>query len=391
MSTTILNLETSSYSYIDHFENSVKTAVFTLASYLTDPICKAHELYRRCAIVQPLNPNSWQITNVARKALLLLGACYCFLPGVLFTTFPGLFYRFCAANLQSKPYIYWKGNASSYQKKPESFTVLSWNICAVGAGYAITDGGVMPWPFRIDSIAKKISQTDADAVCLSEVFDIKTASQLYDQLKDQYAHFYVHIGPRTLGVSSGLFVASKYNIQNPSFTPFPKEMLMGRTKNSEKGVFSFELGNFATIFTTHLQHSEEPAFPTQEAMESRRQEMALIIEKVNRVKNRAIIVTGDLNMEEAEFKNAPWASDFNKGEMVDQDPSWGGDEFCAKLVKKKVSGPLNLDHTLMKKGSAQAINTCLIKTSFDGKRFKEEALSDHAGLLSRITLLSKSV
>ena len=68
--------------------------------------------------------------------------------------------------------------------------------------------------------------------------------------------------------------------------------------------------------------------------------------------------------------------------------SWDGDEFCAKLVRdKKVSGPLNLDHTLIKKGTAKKIETILVETGYDAKQLKKEALSDHKGLLSRITLL----
>jgi endonuclease/exonuclease/phosphatase family metal-dependent hydrolase len=367
------------------FETPIKTATFTAASYLTDPACKVHELFRRLFIVQALYPTSWQVTNLARKAgISLLGVGYVVLSplGLL-----GIFFRAVAANLQTEPYIHWKGNLAPLQKRPGSFSLLSWNVGCVGAGYVITDAGLMPWPFRINAIADKIQKEDADVVCLYEVFDIKTAQQLYDKMKNQYAHFYFHVGPRATGLSSGFFIASKYDIQSPSFTPFPKEMLVGRTKNAEKGVFSFDLGHFATIFTTHLQQSEEPAHETPEEIKARREEMEFLMKKVDTVKNRAVIVTGDLNMRDNEYKDYSWSKDFDKGDVVDKEPSWGGDQFCASLVKKKVSGPLNLDHTMIKKGTAQAVKTCHVKTGFDGTQFRRKALSDHVGLRSEITLL----
>jgi len=78
-------------------------------------------------------------------------------------------------------------------------------------------GGVLPWELRIDGIVEQIKTQDPDVVCLQEVFDETAATALYEKLRDQYRHFYINIGPRnfglhesSLGISSGLFVASKY-------------------------------------------------------------------------------------------------------------------------------------------------------------------------------------
>src|SRR5207302_2011714 len=120
--------------------------------------------------------------------------------------------------------------------------LLSWNICCTGAGFSISDGGVVPWKERIDEIAAKIVQTNADLNCLYETIDVQSAFYLYDKLKGQgYRHFYFNMGPRAIGPASGMFVSSKYQIKNPEFTPFSVDTLVGRTKAISKGVFTFDL------------------------------------------------------------------------------------------------------------------------------------------------------
>jgi hypothetical protein len=66
--------------------------------------------------------------------------------------------------------------------------------------------------------------------------------------------------------------------------------------------------------------------------------------------------------------------------------TWGGDGYCASLMGKKASNPLNLDHTMVVKGTAEGIYTYLVPTGFDGNVFNQDALSDHHGLFSTITL-----
>jgi hypothetical protein len=128
---------------------------------------------------------------------------------------------------------------------------------------------VTPSSFRLDEIIKKL---DADVNCLYEVFDVITASYLSKELKKKgYSHFYYNIGANALGVSSGLFVASRYAIADPQFTPFSKTTLAGRTKFANKGVFAFSLiekkgakrKTLARIHATHLSHSEKPDSPTK--------------------------------------------------------------------------------------------------------------------------------
>jgi hypothetical protein len=245
----------------------------------------------------------------------------------------------------------------------------------------------MPPGFQTEKNWNKVIEVNADVVCTYEVFDFNVAWDAYQRLKEQgYRHFYFNIGPRTLGVGAGIFVASKYRVNTPQFTPYPQESLVGRTKNANKGIFSFNVEsrsqNFARVFATHAQHSELPQFPTQEEIAARKMQMEIMAAQATKVEGLCAVLTGDFNLDEQEFATFPWRENYDRGQFPPE-PSWGGDGFSARLVGKPASGPLNLDYTMVSKGKAR-ITTTYIETGFDGEVFKEEALSDHKGLFSRI-------
>jgi endonuclease/exonuclease/phosphatase family metal-dependent hydrolase len=373
------------------FRDRIASVAFQVASYLTDPVCKAHESWRRVQIIDSLNPTSAKVVKVATQFFLCLAIASCALLAV-FTTVPGIVLRHLAAKVQSTPYLYFT-NAASGKVLPNdhAFTLLSWNICGTSAGHVFSDGGLYPWVTRIDAIIDKMVASDADVNCLYEVFDVKAATYITQRLKQHgYQHFYYNIGPRAVGVNSGILVASKYIVKAPEFTPYPEDALVGRTKYTSKGVFAFDLASegksFARIFATHLQHSEEPAFATSEEIEARRKQMQIIIDKMNGIRDRCVVLTGDLNLDDKEKDKSFWRGRFSEETLYySSEKTWGGDEFSVKLVgDKRVSEALNLDHTLLLKGSGRALETFLISTGFDLAVLDPKALSDHAGLYSTI-------
>ncbi len=370
--------------------NRIAWVLARTASYLTSPIAKAHELFRRVHLVDTLNQHQSKIVNFARKAFLTVVVAVVGFVGVIPAGL-GICLRAFQKVVQPENFFHFAGPEEKILGADLTFTLLSWNVCCIGGGYSVSDGGVMPRGDRVDSILEKVNLQNADVNCFYEIFDINTATYFQEKLKPSgYSHFYFHFGPKAVGATSGMFIASKYRIENPEFTPFTQEMLTGRTKKCSKGVFAFDLisaeRSFATIFTTHLQHSEEPAFPTEDETLARARAMELIVDKVQRAQNRCVIVTGDLNLGDEEYEASDWKNLFEKGDHFDK-KTWGGDGFCASLVGKRRSPPINLDYTMASVGSVSELYTELLDTGFDGEFFREEALSDHHGLLSRITLL----
>jgi hypothetical protein len=380
------------------WQSWIKESSIVAASYLTDPVCMMHISFRQSSTVDDLNPDSYRVANWARKSFYWGKAGFC--AGLAIASLPGMAIRYAVCRLQKEPYTHRRGGAPEKITHNGQFTQFAANVACNSSGHSITDAGVVPWPYRIEALARKILRQNADVVTLYEVFDPEAAYSLFEKMKGEYAHFYFNMGPRVIGVNSGIFVASKYAIKNPKFIPFPKDMLVDRTKNAEKGIFSCDLecANriFATIITSHLQHSEEPAHATPDESRARWREMNMIMDEVHQTaQDRAVILVGDLNIDDLEYETyLPWISEFTKNHNFKGKFTWGGDGWCKKLVGGQRSGPLNLDHCLLVKGTAQNIATDLVTSAgddnieFDGDKFQAGPLSDHNWLLSRITLRS---
>lgn len=358
---------------------------FTAASHLTTPVCKARELYVRLKHTDSLDPTTDRVVQWANKFWLFTQMATCGIAAV-FTTLPGIALRALGNLISEHPFTYKRGEADEILFRGNTFTMLSWNICCVPAGYSITDGGVTPWPERIHLVTQAIREQDADVVCLYEIMDFDAGSRLFEELKDQYAHFYFNIGAQALGPSSGIFVASKYPVTDPQFTRFPVETLVGRTKHAAKGVFSFNIPN-VRIFATHTQHSEEPARPTGEEKLGRAAQLGLIAQEMRLVEvGKTAILTGDFNLDSEEYEQSEWKEHFEGVVHFEDPPTWGGDGFCAALEGKSISPPRNLDYTVFLKGSASRIDTKQLQTGYDQNAYKNDALSDHNGLFSTVTL-----
>ena len=365
---------------------SIESYLYWTASKCTDPVCYVHETIWRYRLIdslpknsRPLSSNFSMITSPSKTFLSIPGAAV------------GTVFRWIAAALQDEPYIYTKSKKED-KLLPEKKQIshLLWNICCVGAGYSITEGGVVPWKERIDRIAEQIIETDADVNSIYETFDIDSAFYLSEKLSSKGYHCFYNIGPNIVGTSSGIFVASKYKVVNAKFTPFSKDTLLGRTKNCKKGVFQFDLTSdgktFAPVLSTHLQHSEKPEFPTNEEVLSREKQMQAMLEITKKLPPHCILVNGDLNLDDREFENSSWKDLFEKGKIHGTEKTWGGDAFCASLMNKEASKPLNLDHAMIIKGSARSISSKIISSKFDGTTFKKEALSDHNRVLTIIEI-----
>jgi hypothetical protein len=245
---------------------------------------------------------------------------------------------------------------------------------------------------------RKIKALNPDIVCLYEIPDICDAGYISSELSE-YPFIIPVAGVRAIGPSSMMYVASKYEIVRDSieFVPFVKGTeLTGRAKHSEKGLLSFDIKSrgmkapFATVISTHLQHSEIPAKPEDGDRKARSAQMHKIAKQIQKKveQNGAVIFTGDFNQEEEEL-NA--FLDQHQIHWLLRDPSvqgkstWGGDKWCAELMGKPSSCPLVLDYTLIA-GKAKAISTRVIGTGYSGLEFRPAATSDHDLLFSTITV-----
>ena len=178
-------------------------------------------------------------------------------------------------------------------------TVLNWNVCALDHQLSLLFGGVVPWQDRIEKIAKQIVKLAPDVICLQEMFAPEASQVLVRKLRSSYAHFYVQMGPHpagfsleTLGIPSGLFVASKYPLSHPCFVPYGA----GRSPAYRSyGVFSAELSSegrkIGKLITTHLQPGSTEADQNYRSLQ-----MKLIHEMTHQA-SCPVFLCGDFNIE----------------------------------------------------------------------------------------------
>ncbi len=372
-----------------------KATVLKLASYLTDPVCKVRESFYTFYILDKI------CTTTAQKVMKIVTLVLALIVYTVLTPFTaplGIVLRGLVATFESKPFIYWK-RAGEGKKLDTEIAVLLHNVCWMPAGYSITDGQVVPPSHkqRMQDTVNKIKSLNPDIVCLCEVPDILDASELSHKLPD-YPFVIPVAGVRAVGPSSMLFVASKYEIAEDSieFIPFAKGTeLTGRAKHSEKGFLSFDLKEKeVTVISTHLQHSEIPAKPQQDAALDEPKARALQMQRIARKirekveQGKKVIFMGDLNQDEDELKaflKEHQVEFLKRDKNVEKVPTWDGDKWCAELMGKQASGPMVLDYTFVA-GENVDITTEVLPVGYSGTEFKPDALSDHKMLLSTITV-----
>lgn len=343
---------------VSSLRNQAAKLCFGSASFLTDPICLGHRTLWEGRITNS-NP--------------CLKMCHAILfPFSVMGAFSGLILRTMGVFLQTTPFTHERVKECP-QFSLKKLKLFTWNVVGLESGHVYTCAGVTPFSCRVDAVARKIIEQNADVVCLSEMMDWSASRSMIARLKEGgYKDFYYNIGPCST-VPSDLFVASKYKLANPRFTPFQNRW--GLPGNRHTGVFDFQIGQ-AHLFTTHLEPSHETSFPKELEKKTRASQWNCIEALANKVQG-CVVVTGDLNCQPNEFENI--CKGFKRQYLG---VTWDGDNFSASLTGQRVSTPCQLDWTLVRKGS---VRTKLIPTGFDRVHLKQEALSDHKGLLSTIS------
>lgn len=368
----------------------VKDAAYFFGSLCFEPHCKVREYGVRMQLIDHLDPDDEGCKNITEKALYALGMAALGTVGLV--TVPlGATLRYLLSTFEEIPYTYYEAtHVSPSPVNPNSCSLLSWNICGVSAGYAISDGGVMPIDFRIDRVVHEIGKLGADVNCLYEVFDVITAHQLCKGLeKYGYRYFCYNIGPRSIGVSSGIFVCSRRPIGDLDFHTFMDAA--GRAKFSRKGAFSFTVGNQVRICATHLNHSEMPNYPEEEEMTARSHQLDKI-QSIMDVYSKSLpqIVTGDYNMDDEEFFKHPFSKEFRLGNFkLKGKKTWGGDAACSRIFYGKQASPAcNLDFTVGR--YVENLKTRIgFDTFFNPHQIDANAISDHSPLYSTFSLADK--
>ncbi len=309
------------------------------------------------------------------------------------------------SNKERKPFIYKQsGLAATAVNDEKELSILTLNTCFIPDDFPYLYGGAtLPWQDRVKPLAKQVIKTKADVVCLQEVFSEDAFHALYDELKGEYSYFYGLIGPRFLGLSfqsvgmpSGLFVASKYPIENPEFTLFEE-----RGFPMNQGFFDFVVKKNANvsghIYVTHMQSLDEEKFVTVRAEQCRQ-----VIEKMEKdagkeKKSIPFFLCGDLNVPvgsqelSEELLTSHFYNDYIQYPMpIDEKNSTCTYYFTNYLLSEskdpqKINPQFQiLDYALLWKPLEEKFQMNTVRVSMNDLNKPNSAISDHHGLLSTI-------
>ncbi len=305
-----------------------------------------------------------------------------------------------AQEVEKANYDYLSG-AAEQVKAPEEIKVLQWNVCL--AGFASKGaGGVENTSERLDGIIQAIEKEDSDIVILQEVYENDAAKQIFEKLKDKYAHIYMEIGSEAqsfLGKAmakinpfykSGLMVLSRFEVKNPKFTSFTD--IEGSQQSVNKGVFiwDFFLNNKkVSMAATHLNPSDDDKSPTQEEQTVRKLEIERIRKLLEERKAKYTYLFGDMNID----KNKDEFSSFSQNAFSLLNRK-GSDRptnaaYALKTGDERKDYLLNIDYPLELNKSffSPSADYRILSTGFN----QQEVLSDHQPTVTSITLSRRSI
>ena len=368
------------HSDLTAFRNRAAYGFFEAASLFTDPVCGAHRRVREFQLAEDLYPGKepWEY-SLMRLSLFVQSSLLAVI-GIT-TGLPGIGFRRAGTALLSEPFVHRQHLLEMPKLESKRFSLFFGNVAALESGHVYTNACVAPFSERVERIAKVVEEKKVDIACFCELMDFSGCQSLEQALlKRGFKEFYYAIGANSF-VSSGLFVASKYKIANPLFTPFPADS--GRSSFTNKGVFSFDVigkkeGCVARVHLTHPQHSEESAYPTPRELSIRKEQFDCIETVVEKSGPECQVVIGDFNREAKELQEAKWKLQWDEGKLH-KVPTWDGDDQCAKWTQQRASSPQRLDIAMVRKGTGK-IKTEIIPVGYDPRQYLSTALSDHKWL-----------
>lgn len=289
-------------------------------------------------------------------------------------------------DLPSAPFEVREGKVAA-RTNCDKLSVLTYNVCGLFDETPLIFGGVLPWKQRIERIVQTIESSEADVVCLQEVFDEELEEALYERLKEKYASFYTMIAPRylgfkpsTYGVRSGLMVFSKFPVDNARF-----DTISAENPYVNRGLFSFDVAGKVRIATTHLA-----AFRTPKLIKKRLEQITTVTELLQSMgEKKPVLLCGDLNIamtsgEPAEqFINEKYKTNYYAETVTQENCTYC--DFTNFHWKENFRPKYTiLDYILhLKKTPAVDITTKRINTW--GQLPPFDAASDHMGLLAHVS------
>lgn len=178
------------------------------------------------------------------------------------------------------------------QNDKDSMKLMTYNVGA-GPAFMCAANGLREPLQRVDGVVDKICKSNADVVCLQEVFDEEFAEALIKKLQSKKYKYFVYRAGKTGSfwqLNSGLMIASKTLITQPEFYQFKNGV--GEDSLAKKGLLKTTIKGI-NVFNTHLQAGGHNPKATAR-INAHTKQMEAIKQKIT-LSNKAVIA-GDFNI-----------------------------------------------------------------------------------------------
>lgn len=352
-----------------------------LSSKCAEPACFASWIYYR--LVTPLDPQKFdncttKIAEVAYRVILatsaLIAITTLILPlGIITLGIMSKVLRAIGFSLQKSNYTHLKGNLPE-KTLDTAVKVMTWNVCGIGGGLHYDHGGVIDWRSRLSGILEKIQKEEPDVLVLQEIYDTDLAENLMQHLKEDFAHFYFHLGANVMGSVGGLMVLSKCATHRFTNTSFKNNSwTLNRTfATLEIKASPQDETPCARIIGTHLIHDDN---------EARREQIGQIVSALE--PNIPTLLMGDLNLERDDEAQAGMLAPYFEHGYQGTFPTRTNQML--KEWDKKLEDPGDfIDYiSIFREGPGEIVDTHIIH-AYDSEFNTRTALSDHNGLAAKL-------
>jgi exonuclease III len=395
-------------SGVDFFFDGWDRTCLDISSRMAEPFCKAWELFRY-RLIAPLDPQKFdccrsRIREIAVRMIIVLGVgsvlylCWTWpvvvLEAAVFLAVGSKVLRKVGFALQKDGYTHVRGCSSEKTlSRQKELKVMTWNVCGIGGGMSLDHGGVISWRLRLNGLVDAIKKEDPDVLVLNEIYDTAFAESLIDKLKNDYAHFFIHLGPNLFGSESGVMILSKCATHHFSNTSF-----INNDWTLNRGFAELEIKKSpdeslpcARIIGTHLIHGDDPKNIHNRIVQIEQITNYLATQNLS----MPTILAGDLNMDRDGVEGQFLARFLHPGYQ-------GKEPTCtnrlvvqwdrrAKSVWNETIDYISLFKQTLADGSSiaasdkniQMENIHLVK-AFDESYNTRTALSDHHGIVATV-------
>ncbi|MBS0624474.1 MAG: endonuclease/exonuclease/phosphatase family protein [Verrucomicrobia bacterium] len=312
-------------------------------------------------------------------------------------------------------FIYLKGNGAE-KLNFNNNSVLTLNLDMLKGRLAALYGGVTaPVDVRSERVKDLLAEEGFPDIFVAQEVPLESAYKLYEPLKNEYPHFYVGMGIEPGKKESGLFVASKYPIQEHNFVPFPEEMMRTDYEFPEdiqaqypvrilyRGFFYVKTSPKTWIVTTHL----EPGNRAKGA-EFRKAQLAYIAQEMDKIvpPDESYVLLGDINIERTEVHTAESQDEYSLSGIrelfddpyTDAHPAFDESTYtCTNIldaitngrpIPESATGRNEIDdYVLFRKGRPplQNVDIQLKTNTYDVTKDPSFAITDHRAYVLRYT------